>query len=103
MYAVYTHDSSTSQANLVNDIVLMLTGTTSTASLSADCVTGSSSITTTYDSAGWTLHDASAGANLQVIKCLQQDGVTYKYVGINASSTSVLTLGMLVHIQALMQ
>jgi hypothetical protein len=93
MYAVYTHDASTTQANLVNDIVLILTGTTNTASLSADCVTASSSITTTYDSAGWTLHDGSTGAtSLQIIKALQQDGVTYKYVGINATSTTSFKL-----------
>lgn len=88
MYAVYTHDSSTSQANLVNDIVLLLTGTTNPASLSADCVTASTTVSTTYSVAGWTLHDASGGTNLQIIKALQQDGVTYKYVGIEANSTS---------------
>lgn len=88
MYAVYTHDASTTQANLVNDIVLILTGTTNTASLSADCVTASSSITTTYNVAGWTLHDASASATSQVVKCLQQDAVTYKYVEISATSTT---------------
>lgn len=92
MYAVYTHDNSTSQANLVNDIILILTGTTNTASLSADCVTASSSITTTYDSAGWTLYDASAGTNTQVVRALQADGVTYKYVAVNATSTSSLKL-----------
>lgn len=92
MYAVYTHDSSTTQANLVNDIILILTGTTNTASLSADCVTASSSITTTYAVAGWTLHDASAGSNLQVVKALQQDGVTYKYVGIQATSTTAFSI-----------
>jgi hypothetical protein len=93
MFAVYTHDSSTTQANLVNDIVLILTGTTNTASLSADCVTASTSITTTYDSAGWTLHDGSTGStNLQIVKALQQDGVTYKYVGINATSTTALKI-----------
>lgn len=88
MYAVYTHDNSTSQANLVNDIVLLLTGTTNPASLSADCVTGSTSVDTTYAVAGWSLYDASAGSNLQVIRALQQDGSTYKYVGIEANSTS---------------
>lgn len=92
MYAVYTHDASTSQANLVNDIVLILTGTTNTASLSADCVTGSSSISTTYAVAGWTLHDAAGGSNLQIIKALQQDGVTYKYVGIQATSTTAFSV-----------
>lgn len=92
MYAVYTHNNSTSQANLVNDIVLLLTGTTNPASLSADCVTGSTTVSTTYDAAGWTLYDAAAGSNLQVIRALQQDGVTYKYVGIEASSTSVFRI-----------
>jgi len=93
MYAVYTHDNSTSQANIVNDIVLLLTGTTNPASLSADCVTGSTTVNTTYSVAGWTLHDAAtASTNLQIVKALQQDGVTYKYVGVQATSTTVFNL-----------
>lgn len=92
MFAVYTYGASATQANVKADILAILTGTTSVGSLSASCVTASSSITTTYTTAGWSSYDTSAFTNGFAIRALQQDGVTYKYVGIDVTSSTVLTL-----------
>lgn len=57
MYSRYNYTSGATQAQIVADIVAILTGTTSTASLSSGCDTTNSFINTTYNAAGWSLYD----------------------------------------------
>jgi hypothetical protein len=88
MFAKYQYNASATQANVQADIRLILTGTTNTASLSANCNTAASSITST-DVAGWTSYDTAAyTTNGFCIRALQQDGVTYKYFTMELSSTT---------------
>jgi hypothetical protein len=88
MYAVYNYKAGSTAANVSADIIKLLTGETNLANLSTDCVTANSSIISTV-AAGWTVHDASAGTNIQVIKALCQDGTTYKYYRFGCTSTTV--------------
>ncbi|MBF0140066.1 MAG: hypothetical protein HQL74_07285 [Magnetococcales bacterium] len=92
MHAILEWASGATRANIVNDIVLVLTGTTDKASLSANLTQANSSITSSV-AAGWTLHDASAGTNIQCVKApIADDGAAYKYVCIDHSTTSELKL-----------
>lgn len=88
MLAKYQYLTTATAAQVQADILLLLTGTTSTASLSASCDKPNSSILTTYDSAGWTSYDSAAYTNGFCVRALQQDGVTYKYLTFEASSTT---------------
>lgn len=94
MYAVYNYVAGASQANIIADVVKMLTGETNKANLSADCVQANTSITASFASAGWSVYDASAGTNYQVLRALNNDGSTYKYVGVKADSSSVWRLAI---------
>ncbi len=90
MYAVYTYAAATTQANLVADVIKLLTGETNKSNLSSDCVQASTTITSTV-AAGWAVYDSAAGSNEQCIRVLNQDGVTYKYYNFLASSTTVIS------------
>lgn len=93
MYAVYNYKAGSTQAQVLSDIVAIATGTTNVSSLSASCVQANTSIISTV-AAGWTVHDAAAGANAQVIRCLNNDGTTYKYAYVSLpSSTGVSITG----------
>lgn len=90
MYAVYNYQAGSTQANVLNDLVKILTGETNKANLSANCVQANTSILSTVP-AGWTLHDAAAGTNTQNIKALNQDGTTYKYFSLQMTSTTTMS------------
>lgn len=89
MYAVYNYKAGSTAANVSADIIKLLTGETNLANLSADCVTANSSIISTV-AAGWTVHDAAAATNFQVIKALCMDGTTWKYYRFGLPSTTAL-------------
>jgi hypothetical protein len=94
MWAKYSYNASVSQANILNDIVAILTGTTDKTTLSAGCDQANTEILTTYDNAGWTVHDAAAGTNAQVIKAAcQGDANQYKYVEINTNTAGQVFMG----------
>lgn len=93
MYAVYNYKAGSTQAQVLADLIAILTGTTNVASLSASCVQGNTSILAT-EAAGWSVFDAAAGANQQVLRALNQDGTTYKYLSITATSTTAFTFAM---------
>ena len=89
MYAVYNYAAGATTANILADVIKLLTGETNKANLSAACVQANTSITSTV-SAGWTVHDAAAGTDYQVIKSLCADGTTYKYYGLKVDSATAL-------------
>lgn len=81
MYAKYVSQSGASRANVVADIVAILSGTTDKTTLSADCVQASTEIIATGTAAGWTVHDATVGTNKQVIKApFADDATKHKYL-----------------------
>jgi hypothetical protein len=95
MWAKYTYNASVSQANLLADLVAILTGTTDKTTLSADCDQANTEILATYDVAGWTVHDASAGTNAQVLKApCEGDAAQFKYVEINTNTAGQVFMGL---------
>lgn len=94
MYATYYYSAAATQANILSDLVAILTGETDKNNLSASCNKTSTTITATVP-AGWTLHDGSSGTNKKVIKALYQGSSTeYKYLEINVYSTTRFTVQM---------
>jgi hypothetical protein len=91
MYAVYNYKAGSTQAQVLSDIVAILTGTTLVSSLSASCVQVNSSIVST-EAAGWSVYDASAGTNQQVLRVLNQDATTFKYWGVQMTTTTAFTM-----------
>jgi len=92
MYSIYKYNSGATQANVLLDIVAILTGETTVANLSASCDKPNTTITSAI-AAGWTLHDGSAGSNKKVIKSAYSDnGSAFKYVEIDLSSSSYIKL-----------
>lgn len=92
MYATYTYKAGSVAGNIIADIVLMLTGTTDPLLLSGDCVAGSTTITAT-ELAGWTVHDAVAAANAQVLKAeYSDDAANFKYLYIDTNNNTHVRL-----------
>lgn len=93
-YAILEWNSGASRTNITADVVKFLTGETNKANLSSDLVQANSSILSTIP-AGWSVHDASAGTNMQCIKApCADDAAAYKYVVIShATTTELMTIG----------
>ena len=90
MFAKYVYNTASDVANVIQDIVDILTGETDKANLSAACKQSDTEIISTI-AAGWTLHDDTAGTNAQVLKApLADDPATFKYLKLNAVTTSYL-------------
>ncbi len=89
MFAKYEYQAGSSLANIMSDIVAILTGETVVANLSADCVDANSYINST-DAAGWTVYDAIAGTNAQCLRALNADASTYKYIVIDLNTANKL-------------
>lgn len=94
MYAVYTYAAGSTAANILADVVKILTGETLLSNLSANCVQASSSILTTATPAGWSVWDAAAGTNLQVIRSPWDvsNGSGYNYVGVDTNTAGYISL-----------
>ncbi|MBF0423678.1 MAG: hypothetical protein HQL73_11875 [Magnetococcales bacterium] len=90
MYCKYVYKASATQANILADVVAVLTGTSSVASLSSDCDKVNSVLITTV-AAGWTVHDPSAGTNSQVLKAaFADDTATFKYLWISTNTSGYI-------------
>jgi hypothetical protein len=93
MFARYHYAAGCTQAQLLADIVALLTGTTDKSLLSAGCDKNSTEIHSGYRAAGWTVHDAAAGTNRQVLKapCEGEPGL-FKFIGIDTNTAGYLQL-----------
>lgn len=91
MWARYDYAASSTLANVQADVIAVLTGTTDKTTLSAACVQASTSIISTV-AAGWSVYDASAGTNRQVLRALCADGTTYKYVLLDFATSGQLRM-----------
>lgn len=91
MYAKYVYNSGTTQADMLADLIAILTGETVIANLSASCNKATTELLTTI-SAGWTVHDSSPGGSHRVIlKAPYVDAIAGdKYLEIFVSSTTDL-------------
>ncbi|MEO5350043.1 MAG: hypothetical protein H7836_10385 [Magnetococcus sp. YQC-3] len=74
------------KANVLADLVLMMTGTTNVNSLSTLCDKANSLIVSDVP-AGWTLHDNAAGTNAKCLKApMADDPTAFKYVVLDTNS-----------------
>ena len=81
MHTTYKYIPGATPANILTDLIAILTGETNPANLSADCDQANTTISTAVSVAGWTVHDAAASATSQVIKAPYADnGAAYKYL-----------------------
>jgi hypothetical protein len=83
MFARLDYQDGTPVANLLSDIIALLTGTTDKASLSASIIQNTSYIESSV-AAGWTVHDANPGTSKKVLSAPNADGST-KYVLVDLS------------------
>jgi hypothetical protein len=90
MYTKYAYKAGSTQANIVSDLVALLTGETNKANLSASCDQSETFIVSTV-AAGWTLHDAASTTNGKVVKAARYDnGAAYKFAEIVVSSATTI-------------
>ena len=87
MYAVYKYLNGATQANVLADLVAILTGTTDVQTLSSSCDKASSLITTALTPAGWAVHDAAVPtANTMVLKAPIADNPSqFKYMWLSTN------------------
>jgi len=89
MFARYNYIAGSTVANIMADIVAILTGTTDKATLSASCDQANTYIYNTYTNAEWILHDNAAGTNRVVLKGARFDAPTgYEYAMLDFSSVA---------------
>lgn len=87
MYAKYVTTSTSSQAEILSDVVAILTGTITVGSLSASCNQSLTEILTTYNVSGWEMYDNDAGTNVKVLRSACYDTSSqHKYMVVNANT-----------------
>ena len=92
MYAKYAYKSTATQAQVLRDLILILTGTTNTGSLSASCDTANTSIDTTLGTTGNNNdNDSGASANTtQGFRMSVHDNATeYFYVALTIAAATL--------------
>ena len=90
MYAKYVYNAGATAANILSDVIAIMTGTTDIATLSASCNKPSTTIIATIP-AGWTMHDAAASDDSKVIKApLADDPTKFKYARLDTWSAGYL-------------
>lgn len=91
MYTSLFYNSGITPANLLSDAVALCTGETNVNNLSTSCDKVNTVINTSSNSAGWTIHDNSAGTNAICLKAPISDNETqFKYVVIDTNSTGYI-------------
>lgn len=89
MYAKYAYLNTATMDQILDDIVLILTGTTNPASLSASCDTTNTEILTTLSTSPWAVWD-DVSATQQILRVeMDDDAGVYKYVGINHDTDQI--------------
>ena len=93
MYCKLVYNSgvqATVQADLLADVVALLTGEVTINNLSATCDKVNSTITVDTV-AGWTLHDAAVGTNAKCLKApLADNAAVFKYVVIDTNTNGTI-------------
>jgi hypothetical protein len=95
MYAKYAYLANVTQAQVLSDVVAILTGETNKANLSAGCDQANTEISAAYEVAGWTVHDAAASTNSQVLKAAcDGDAAQFKYMRISTATSGNIWSGL---------
>jgi hypothetical protein len=94
MYCTYTYKAGATVANILSDVIAILSGTTSVSSLSSSCVSGQTNINASVYSAGWTVIDTSfQGSNVVALSAAYADTSSYgKYISIDLNTTGYILL-----------
>lgn len=93
MYASYFYNAGGTVADILSDVVAMLTGETTVANLSASCDKTSTTITATASVAGWSVYDASAGTNAQVLRAAVHDNANqFKYLLVDTNNAGYILI-----------
>lgn len=89
MYCRYVTTTTPTQAQVLDDLVKLFTGqVTDKNVLSASCDKTITELVTTT-AAGWTVHDAAAGTNIQVLKApIYDNPAQFKYLWISTAVTT---------------
>jgi hypothetical protein len=91
-YAYNADTVANMQANVLADVVAIVTGTTNVNSLSSGCNKADTLIISDV-AAGWTLHDNAAGTNAKCVKAqFADDPTAFKYVVLDTNSAGEMTL-----------
>ena len=89
MYANYAYLNTATMDQIMDDLVLLLTGTTVIANLSASCDDANTEILTTYSTAPYTLFD-DVSATEQIIRVeMSDDSGRFKYIGVTHDTDQV--------------
>ena len=90
MLVKYTYIASATLSQVVQDVKnLMISTNPDISALSASCDKGLSSLIINQSITNWTLHDDVPASNYFVVKSLNYDGSTYKYVQVIFSTSSI--------------
>ncbi len=92
MYVKYSWKAAATRANILNDIIKLICGAGDTSTLSTDCDTGNTVWKANTLASNWTVFDAAAAADAQVVRSLNADGVTYKYMRVQLTAGGVLNI-----------
>jgi len=91
MYTSYFYSASSTAANILSDVVAILTGETNVNNLSANCDKVNTVINASVRVAGWTLHDNAAGTNAKCLKAPVADNANqFKYLVIDTNSAGYI-------------
>lgn len=86
MFSKYVYVVGATQANVMEDLVAILTGTADKQLLSASCDKTNTSIDATTP-AGWAMHDSVAGTNAKCLKApLADNANAFKYVVVDTNT-----------------
>lgn len=92
MYFKYHFNANITAAQLAADLVAIITGTTNPNSLGAGCNKEFSELVANTKATNWTMFDNNS-PNAPVVKSLNADGTSYKYVKIDVTITEVNLIG----------
>lgn len=93
MYASYYYSAGSTAANILADVVAILTGETNKANLSASCNQTNTNIDASANVAGWSVYDASAGTNAQCLRAAVADNSSqYKHLVLDFSSAGYMKM-----------
>ena len=94
MYFKYSWQANITLTQVINDIVSIICSTAPDSSiLSAGCDKPFSTLLANTAVSNWTVWDSAAAVNSQVLRSLNADGTTYKYVQITLTATTIALLG----------
>lgn len=89
MYIKYAYVPGATYANMLADIIAIICNNSTFASLSAACDQAASSILANSSTSNWAVYDAAASATSQVVRSLNADGSTYKYLQVDLTAATI--------------